>query len=218
MMLVVLFGGGLIVSVKIGGGSNLHNFDAFLSLLMILCCYFYFDKFQTDQPILGSSSLVPNWQLLSIFLVVIGFTLVDGNKLDLPPQDVADQKLDMLRDVVTPIVNNGGEVLFISQRHLVTFDLISDVSLIPEYEKVFLMEMVMSRNKPYLNQFYSDIENHRFDLIIMDPLPESRKGKMFPFNEENNLWFDAVSEPILQEYQILALSDQVGYDILHPIP
>jgi hypothetical protein len=42
-ILMVLFLGGLVVSVKIGGGSNLHNFDAFLIMVVIIALIIYSD-------------------------------------------------------------------------------------------------------------------------------------------------------------------------------
>ncbi len=48
-ILGVLFVGGVIVSVKIGGGSNLHNLDAYLALLLVIGSYIFFDRFQPDQ-------------------------------------------------------------------------------------------------------------------------------------------------------------------------
>ena len=37
--LLVLFAGGLVVSMKIGGGVDIHNLDAYLSLLLIVTVY-----------------------------------------------------------------------------------------------------------------------------------------------------------------------------------
>ncbi len=48
--LLVLFVGGLIVSVKIGGGSNLHNMDAYLVLLLIIGVHFYLGRVEIDFP------------------------------------------------------------------------------------------------------------------------------------------------------------------------
>jgi len=49
-VLLVLFAGGVVVSVKIGGGSNLHNLDAYLSLLLVIGSYIYFERFLPDHP------------------------------------------------------------------------------------------------------------------------------------------------------------------------
>ncbi len=50
-ILLVLFAGGLVVSVKIGGGSNLHNMDAYLSLLLVAVSWIAFNKLRLDQPL-----------------------------------------------------------------------------------------------------------------------------------------------------------------------
>src|SRR5688572_13332426 len=47
--LLVLFLGGLIVSLKIGGGANLHNMDAYFSLLLIVFAYFVFARYQPED-------------------------------------------------------------------------------------------------------------------------------------------------------------------------
>ena len=41
LILLIFFAGGIVVSVKIGGGSNLHNMDAFLVFLLVAAVYFY---------------------------------------------------------------------------------------------------------------------------------------------------------------------------------
>jgi hypothetical protein len=54
-ILSVLFLGGIIVSTKIGGGSNLHNLDAYLVVLWVIGGYVFSGKYNdltlpwTDQ-------------------------------------------------------------------------------------------------------------------------------------------------------------------------
>jgi hypothetical protein len=48
-ILFVLGLGGIVVSVKIGGGSNLHNIDAFLVLLLVTGSYMAFGKAARDR-------------------------------------------------------------------------------------------------------------------------------------------------------------------------
>ena len=62
------------------------------------------------------------------------------------------------------------------------------------------MEMVMAGNSKYLTAFQDDIRTQRFDLIITDPLFDSYKGSGESWAEENNVWVDAVSLPILCHY------------------
>ena len=92
---------------------------------------------------------------------------------------------------------------FITERHLVTFGQIN-VPLVPEYERVTLMEAAMSNNQPILSQFYADLQSHRFALIV------SGKENLIvkedeSFAEENNVWNERVSPYILCYYEPVAL-------------
>ena len=67
-------------------------------------------------------------------------------------QTTTDTLLKIQRNISRSL-EDGGEILFISERQLLTFDYIEDVNLVPDYEKVFLMEMVMAGNRNYLHDF-----------------------------------------------------------------
>ena len=45
----VIFLGGVIVSLKIGGGANLHNMDAYFILLLICTAYLVFARYRTEN-------------------------------------------------------------------------------------------------------------------------------------------------------------------------
>ena len=92
-----------------------------------------------------------------------------------------------------------GPVLFISERHLVTFHQIN-VPLVPEYELVTLMEMAMSNNQVYLQQFYADLRNHRFAAIVAGKQNVGLKEEGL-FADENNVWNARVSPYILCYYE-----------------
>ncbi len=48
-VLGVFLAGGVIVSLKIGGGSNLHNLDAYMVILMVIASYFLFKRVKPDR-------------------------------------------------------------------------------------------------------------------------------------------------------------------------
>ena len=50
-ILLALLVGGVIVSTKIGGGSNLHNLDAYLVVLLVIGGYVYFDNVGWEAPL-----------------------------------------------------------------------------------------------------------------------------------------------------------------------
>ena len=47
--LLVFFLGGLMVSLKIGGGANLHNMDAYFSMLLIVFAYLVFARYHPED-------------------------------------------------------------------------------------------------------------------------------------------------------------------------
>ena len=200
MMLGVLFVGGIIVSLKIGGGSNLHNLDAYMTLLMIVGCYFVSGCKSIHDPNSHHMQQLPAWVNLFIVFVPVYFALCSSSHLVRYSPEAATKALSKLQAITSNALEDGGEVLFITERHLLTFDYIKGVPLVPEYEKVFLMEMVMSGNKPYLEKFYEDINSNRFDLIITDSLLPDYKPSRFAFSQENNLWAEYVSIPVLEKY------------------
>ena len=202
-ILVVLFLGGILVSVKIGGGSNLHNMDAFLVALLIAGVYTatgrWTPEFSDTAPKLAIHPLL----LMSVIFMPLFFVLGTGRPLRVFETTQAQKSLVTIQSMVDPINAQDGDVLFITQRHLLTLGQISGVKLIPDYETVFLMEMAMSRNRTYLNQFHADLESHHFDLIVVDNLSTQIQGRDHNFSEENNAWVEEVSIPLLCHYDVI---------------
>ena len=199
-MILVLLAGGLVVSIKIGGGSNLHNVDAYLVLLMVVAGYAYFHRFVAEDDQL--STTIFSWpRTLFMVAIPVYFALASGAPLELPPQNVVTASLDVVHQHVNYASRDGGDVLFISQRHLLIFDDQIDVPLIPEYEKVFFMEMAMSKNPAYLNSFYDDLQSQRFAAIVSDQALENFKDRDQAWSEEHNVWVQFVSRPMLCYYQ-----------------
>lgn len=199
--LTVLFIIGLIVSVKIGGGSNLHNMDAFLVLLMIAGSYFYFEKFGKE------TAEVPGVQrplkALVYFAVVVPifFAITSGGQPPARDFIAAEKDLILLQDRLQPIAQKNGKILLIDQRHLLTFGYLKDLPLTPDYEVVFLMEMVMSGNRAYLDKFFADMKAQRFAAIVSGEQPTTLQGRAYAFGEENDAWVKEVAEPLLCYYE-----------------
>jgi hypothetical protein len=215
---LVLFGGGLVVSTKIGGGSNLHNLDAYLVVLAISGAYVFAggieheadgesNKFYPSLPIKGLLVSVP-----ILFVLGAGSTIVryDAGQ--------AQRALDLVQGYAQDATIENEEVLFISQRHLLTFDRVQDVPLVPEYETVFLMEMAMSGNQAYLEEFHNDLREGRFGLIIVATLERGYQGRSHAFGEENDAWVREVSEPILCYYMPFETLDRPHLQLLVPLP
>jgi hypothetical protein len=231
-ILGVLFAGGVLVSVKIGGGSNLHNLDAYLTLLLVIGSYIYFERFEPDKPIpqdengqvdapLASNTALhaaENIFIAGALIIPLYFTLTTGGQL--PKHDFASAQaaLQTINIATQQVASQGGEVLLISQRHLLTFDQIQNVPLVPEDELVFLMEMAMSDNRPYLDAFNQTISSQRYKMIVSEPLVIQYQGRNHSFGEENDAWVARVSEPVLCYYQPSVKLDAVGVVLYTPRP
>lgn len=212
----VLFAGGLVVSVKIGGGSNLHNLDAFLAALMILGSYTAANKWQLDREPQAGKTPTPGLLFMSIIWMPICFAIGLGRPLRSFDIQQANRAMENITAIVESTAERGGTVLFISQRHLQTLGYVQGVELIPEYETVFLMEMAMSGNEEYLEQFRRDLKNRRFDLIVVDALSTQIQDRDEDFAEENNAWVTEVSFPILESYKVVATFEMPPTQILAP--
>jgi len=215
-ILAVLFAGGLVVSVKIGGGSNLHNLDAYLVLLLILAAGFYFKQVSPEtQAALKAQGMILPLVFFALFVPIRDLSQIGGA---LPQNNfqVAASELAELNNRIQQAAPEQGDVLFINQRHLLTMHRIEGVKLVPDYEVVFLMEMVMGNNTNYLARFYKDLKNQRFSLIVANDPNPNIQDTSFAFSEENNAWVERVTLPLLCFYQVDARLPEAGVSILIP--
>ncbi len=226
-ILGVLFAGGVVVSVKIGGGSNLHNLDAYLVILLVIGSYVWFGfSMEAGSATQGIGdkgkgkwgTRMGPWLVGIAAAVPLIFALSAGGVW--PQRDVqaAEADLATLRQAAQQAVRNGGKVLLINQRHLITFGELPGVPLEADYELVFLMEMAMAGNPDYLDAFHADLQSHRFDLIISEPLTEQYQGSARSFGEENDAWVSQVSAPVLCHYQPYAALQTAGVVLYVPTP
>jgi hypothetical protein len=216
VILFVLGAGGIVVSVKIGGGSNLHNLDAFLVLLWVTGSYMALGRFAKHR-ILQDEPMRPSPLLVSLCIMIpVGMAITQGGALQIHDPEQAAAALDKLNQSVKQLAPGGGEVLWISERHLLTFDYLDSNPVVHEYEKVFLMEMAMAGSTVYFEGFYQDLENHRFQLIISDPLWPHYQGRAHSFGEENDAWVRWVVAPLLCTYEEWDTIPEVPLTLLVP--
>ncbi len=211
----ILFVGGLVVSTKIGGGSNIHNLDAFLALLLVMASLVGMGRYATEN---GAPARA--WQpwplLLAVVLLPVIWNINIGGPFVQRDFKQANYDLGELTKTVQKFAAKG-EVLFISQRQLEMFNFIPGVRLVPDYELLTLTEMSISNNQSYFEHFYQDLQNHRFALIVVgrqqlwlkDP---TRDG----FAEENNAWVEKVSTYLLKYYKEYTFFDTQGISLLVP--
>jgi hypothetical protein len=197
-----------MVSIKIGGGSDLHNLDAYFVMLMLVGGYFYFQRWTPEFPIdLPALNYFP--ALVLVILLPIWFILQTGGALFTWDHVLADKTDEIIRSRTQQTAQAGGEVLFISQRQFLALKTVN-ATLVPAYEQDYLMEMVMSHNQAYLDQFQSDLRQQRFAMIVVEPQYDHLYQRDRGFAEENNLWVQDVSKPLLCFYQT---ADSTGKDL-----
>lgn len=209
---LIFLGGGLIVSVKIGGGNNLHNLDMFLVSLAFLTAIFLRDQKDfhwasagwLPRLILAAAILIPAWNAIRV-----------GSALNLPPRSETAETLRVVTKQVSQAARNG-EVLFIDQRQLLTFHFIEDVLLVPEYEKKYLMDQAMANNAAYFEGFYNDLREKRFAMIVAPPLFLVEKSSANIWGEENNAWLDWVVAPTLCYYKPMRTFTNDAVQLLVP--
>jgi len=218
LMVATLLAGGLVVSVKIGGGSNLHNMDAYFVLLMVPACIMFWKKdvYDLDHEPTKPEKRIPIW--ISVLAIVIPcvLTIREGWVLSQPDPIQDKANLAILEESVSKAEQSGGEVLFIAERQVQVFQMAEDIPLVPDYEKIELMEMAMAGNEYYLNKFYNDISNHRFSLIVLDAIRFDMKEDSEAFSEEHNVWVEKVILPLVKSYEYSPLGMRRNINLLTP--
>ena len=210
---VFLFAG-LIFSVKIGGGSNLHNMDMFLILMLIVGSLAWkagmgewlTEKIRTESLIcilLFAAILLPAWD--SIKTAVPRYY---------PRGETTEDASDTIRRVIDEY--SGEDILFMDQRQLLTFGTVQKIPLIADYEKKWMMDEAMANNSSYFEPYISDLKDHRFAAIISEPLHIKFQGEGGDFSEENDLFVTYVSIPTLCYYEPYETFYDQGVQILLP--
>ena len=199
--LLVLFLGGLVVSLKIGGGANLHNMDAYFSLLLIVFAYLVFARYRPEND--GAVQPVSlHWLLVIALIVMPAWSYLQFNigfRTENPER--TQNVLASLQGYVDQANAQGGEILFITQRHLLSMHMLENVALVPEYEREDLMEIAMANDLQHIQIFREDMEDQRFALIVVDPLNYNVLSKQRSFSEENNVWVTRIMKHILCNYR-----------------
>jgi len=209
---LVLFVGGLVASIKIGGGSNLHNLDAYLVVSILIAVFLYFNRFVPDKEVRANPISFPGIALAILIPVFLTIRVAEIPLAYSPIQ--VNEKLQTLKGYVESAAKEG-EVLFMEQRQLITFHNIQ-IPLVPEYETVTLTEMAFWKEGTGPNQFQDDLRRHRFALIVAGMQPEGLKGQQFSFPEENNVWYTRVTQPLMCEYEIAYSFPELGIQLLKP--
>jgi len=215
IFMLAFLGVGVVISVKIGGGSNLHNLDMFLIGLVLLAGLAWKN---------GGHRLLLNIKTNSAWMkiILLGLILLPAVKVIREPSHwqlpSADLVADALSETQTAVAEarKEGEVLFMDQRQLLTFGHVGDVPLVVDYEKKQLMNEAMSGNEAYFARYYEDLASQRFSLIVSEPLRVEVQGGEFDFGNENDAWVKWVSIPMLCYYEPIVTYHEVGLELLVP--
>jgi hypothetical protein len=199
-MSLILFAGGAVVSTKIGGGGDLHNMDAYMVLLSVVIMYFVANQVSAEREAKPMWGQVSWGVVVAAILIPLWFAIPKIGFFHSYDKNIVQQDIQEIQALVSETIQNGGEVLFITERQLISLDEIHDLQLVPEYEQIELMEMAMSRNQTYLEGYYADLENHRFALIVAEKQKVNPK-KGGSFLEEDIAWVTYAGAPILCYYE-----------------
>jgi hypothetical protein len=228
---------GLVASTKIGGGGDLHNMDMFLIGLMFVGTIAWRTEGQEWFKNFPASPLIVRVFFALMFilpgiaplaslrtyeyhgdtawLVTLSDLPAEKNLDLLPHPSIVDRSLQTIREEVL-LSRKTGEVLFIDQRQLLTFGFLTNIPLVPEYEKKVLMDKALRSEGKYFETYYKDLASQRFSLIISEPLRSPVKDSAYEFGEENNAWVKWVSNPTLCYYESKITISEVGVQLLVP--
>jgi hypothetical protein len=214
-VLLVFLAVGIVASVKIGGGSNLHNLDMFL-IAMLFAVGLAWETGAGEWLLRAGRN---SWWMAFLILAVAAYPasngLLSAVQHTFPnPRRVSDaiEQIQKYADAS----KGKGDVLFIDQRQLLTFGKIHGVALLPDYEKKLMMDQAMSENLDYFKPFYQDLAKHRFAMIVVEPLWVHFQGEQYEFGNENDAWVKYVSIPVLCYYEPVESNLDAQVQILAP--
>jgi len=238
--LSVFLGVGLVISTKIGGGSNLHNLDMFLIALLFVAAIAWKNggrAWLRDAPkptwvkwlliLLLALPAYPALKKISPRLPLSSAEILEVQTLtdydpqtdppvpSLPAEEEVRRALDYI-GAASQKADAEGEVLFIDLRQLLTFGYVPQVRLVPEYEKKRMMEAAMRDDAAYFDAYYEDLAKHRFSLIVTEPLKLTLKNEEGVFAEESDVWTKWVAAPTLCYYEPVKTFKSVYAQILVP--
>jgi hypothetical protein len=223
VFLGIFFAGSTVVSIRAGGGYDLHNYDSFLLLLFITGCFFGMDMEYLDMAGgIGKPALTNHGILILIMFIPVLVAIPKTDTSTYRTTAQSEQALLEINNVLHKSNESNADhpVLFIDQRQLLVFNMVNDENIYIPYEKIELMEMAMARNGEYRKQVQSDLEDHKFSLIVSDILvPWAKPFDPNLFDQdwyENNVWVDFVAIPVLDYYTPIYINKSFGIAIYAP--
>lgn len=214
-VLGAFLGLGVVISVKIGGGNNLHNVDMFLIGLVFAAGLAW--ESEGRQVILDLEAQNEGVKILLLVMCLIPAFMpwVAATPLEIPEKHYVEMTIELLQAETERVVSQGGEVLFMDQRQLFTFGHIQ-APFVPEYEKKQVMDRALAGDREYFAPFYQDLADQRFGLIITDPQRIRYSTEDDDWGAENDAWVQWVTEPLYCYYEEKYSKDKTAVWFLVP--
>ncbi len=213
-LLAALLVAGVIVSAKIGGGSNLHNLDMFLITLLFAVAAAFKGTAEAGRIPTLLENPSGRWLAGLALALPMALTISTGGPLHLPDPTAIAESLAVIRSEVAAAIPRG-EVLFYDQRQLLTFGFVEDVPLVADYEKKYMADQALSGDPAFFQPFYDDLSRQRFSLIVSPPL-ETTWQEDHPFSEEDEAQVRFLYLPMAEYYEPVVRLDAVGVWLLRP--
>ena len=202
-ILGVFFLGGIFVSIKIGAGSDLHNFDAFLLLLLIAAVYEIKQQLPFSLPEFNRSVFFA--AVFSFLFLLPGlFVLHRTNSIQVYDNTAAYQTISEIQEIIDTSNQAGEEVLLADEQHLILFGKLEDINYYSHFDKAVVLEVVMAKDTDYINRHYqAPLAEQQFDVIIIEVQPRQYKDPSTSmWAEENNLYLDLFSKTLWEYYDL----------------
>ena len=207
---------GLVISLKIGGGADLHNLDMFLIALVFVAGLIFHAGGFLPLANINSQGRFFKFALLLVVLFASVPRILDIKAIQIPPSSQSSTYLQNIQDAVNQ--HSGSEILFIDQRQLLTFGFINNVPLVPDYEKKLLMDMALANDADYFAKYISDLQDHRFSLIVSEWMFFGYREIVYDgrFGQEDYAWSKWVMMPLICNYESIETNKLVPYEIFIP--
>ena len=217
LILAAFLAVGVLVSLKIGGGSNLHNLDMFLISLVLLAVVAW-RQGGWRWAVSANWRTAERWLAAVLVVVPMYFLFLGLTPHQIPEERWWKPALNAVRHYVHKAQSEGkGEILFMDQRQLLTFGFVKGVPLVPDYEKKLMMDEAMAGNKDYFAKYYHDLAKKRFALMITPVFRiDYQQESSHNFAAENNVWDRWVAAPTLCYYKPIYTEKHLGFEILVP--
>jgi hypothetical protein len=211
-----------IISLRAGGGYDVHNYDTFLLFLFIIGCFIGMNAVYLDIPGQLGKPIFSNYGVLVLLVVIPTLVAIPKSSETIPKANAqTGQTLQEIgKTLQSASVSINHPILFIDQRQLLVFNLLKEKDIYVPYEKIELMEMAMARNQVYKEKFVGDLQNHKFSFIVSEILsiwPKNFDPNFIdPYWYENNVWVDLVGIPVSNYYLPIYINQNYGIAIYEP--